>query len=110
MWVWEQIREIGNTFSGIFVFFQNETLSIKVMEKLLFVTLYSILGLVVNDNEPVTFSNLDVDQVLKAGTQKERISELNYKKVCKCQCLDKTIYSRERKRFEFNFLELNCKQ
>jgi hypothetical protein len=73
------------------------------MEKLLFFALYSVLGLVSNDLEPATFSNLDVDQILKAGAQKERISELNYKKVCKCQCKDLTMYSRERKRLELSF-------
>jgi hypothetical protein len=56
------------------------------MEKIIFTVLYCFFAEVLAQQETdnaETLSNLDVGKVLSDGHQKERISELNYKKVCK---------------------------
>jgi hypothetical protein len=40
----------------------------------------------------------DVAHHLLAGTQSERIAELDYKKLCRCQCKDLTVYDQENRR------------
>jgi hypothetical protein len=44
------------------------------------------------------FSDLDLSEVLLNGQQAQRIEELNYLKACKCQCIDKTVFAKERNR------------
>jgi hypothetical protein len=45
-----------------------------------------------------TFSNYDLAKILLSGRQSDRIAELDYKRVCQCQCQNLVVYNQETKR------------